>query len=133
VLVRATRLDVQGGAVLLVLVQDITEQRLAVRLLEESERRLAKIVEASPEAITIREGRGRRLRIEVNPASERLSGYTREEMIGRSSLKLFWLDAGERGRFVTGPAARRDDPTDGRSSFGAKDGQLRKRPRLGGL
>ena len=123
VLVRATRLDVQGGAVLLVLVQDITEQRLAVRLLEESERRLAKIVEASPEAITIARVEDG-VFIEVNPASQRLSGYTREEMIGRSSLELFWLDAGERQRFVAD--LLRDEMIHGQEiQLRRKDGQLR--------
>lgn len=123
VLVRATRLDVQGGAVLLVLVQDITEQRLAVRLLEESERRLAKIVEASPEAITIARVEDG-VFIEVNPASERLSGYTREEMIGRSSLELFWVDAGERDRFVAD--LLRDEMIYGQEiQLRRKDGQVR--------
>jgi len=100
VLVRATRLKMQGEVMLLVLVQDITEQRLAVRLLEESERRLAKIIEASPEAITIASVEDGTF-VAVNPASERLSGYTSEEMIGTSSIALgFWPDLEERQRMI---------------------------------
>jgi PAS domain S-box-containing protein len=100
VLVRATRMELQGEAVLLVLVQDITEQRLAVRLLEESERRLAKVIEASPEAITIASVEDGTF-ISVNPAAERLSGYTREEMIGRSALEMgFYPDPEDRSRLI---------------------------------
>ncbi len=100
VMVRATRIEMQGEPVLLAMIQDITEQRLAVRLLEESERRLAKIIEASPEAITIASVEDGTF-IAVNPAGERLSGYTREEMIGASAVALgFWPDLEERQRMV---------------------------------
>ena len=84
-LVSATRIELQGRAVLLSMIQDVTERRRAERLLEESERRLAKIIEASPEAITISSVEDG-VFLEVNPASQRLSGYTREEMIGRNAL-----------------------------------------------
>src|SRR5215467_2901440 len=82
VLARTTRIELQGESLLLSMYQDITERRRAERLLEESEHRLARMVEASPEAITIAsvdDG----VFVSVNPAAERLSGYTREEMIGR--------------------------------------------------
>ncbi|HZE10319.1 MAG TPA: PAS domain S-box protein [Burkholderiales bacterium] len=112
VLVRATRLKMQGEVMLLVLVQDITEQRLAVRLLEESERRLAKMIEASPEAITIA-GLEDGVFVEVNPAAERLGGYTRAEMIGRSAQDMgFWPDPEEPRRLVED--VRRDEAVHGR-------------------
>jgi PAS domain S-box-containing protein len=124
VLVRATRLDVQGEAVLLVLVQDITEQRLAVRLLEESERRLAKVVEASPEAITIATVDDGNF-IAVNPAAERLGGYTREEMIGRSALAMgFYPDPEDRRRLIAD--LKRDEMVYGRElRLRRKDGEVR--------
>src|SRR5882672_4116983 len=71
VLVRATRIDLQGEAMLLTLIQDITERRHAERRLEESEQRLAGIIEASPEAITIASVEDGTF-LAVNPASERL-------------------------------------------------------------
>ena len=99
-LVSATRIELQGEAVLLSMIQDVTERRRAERLLRESERRLARVIEASPEAITlarVEDG----VFIEVNPAGERLSGYTREEMIGASAIALgFWPDLEERQRLV---------------------------------
>lgn len=124
VMVRATRLKMQGEIMLLVLVQDITEQRLAVRLLEESERRLAKMIEASPEAITIA-GLEDGIFVAVNPAAERLSGYSREEMIGRSTVEMgFWTDPGERRRFIDD--LRKDEAVYAREMpVRRKDGELR--------
>lgn len=124
VLVRATRIEMQGEPVLLAMIQDITEQRLAVRLLEESERRLAKIIEASPEAITIASVEDGTF-IAVNPAGERLSGYTREEMIGASAVGLgFWPDPGERQRIIAD--LRRNKAVYGREvRLRRKDGEVR--------
>jgi PAS domain S-box-containing protein len=100
VLARATRIDLQGAAVLLSMVEDVTERRRAEHLLEESERRLAKMIEASPEAITIASVEDG-IFILVNPAGERLSGYTRDEMIGRSALAMgFYPDPEERRRLI---------------------------------
>jgi PAS domain S-box-containing protein len=92
--------------------------------LSASEDRLARMVAASPEAITIASLDDGTF-AEVNPASERLSGYTRGEMIGRSSLALgFWPDAGERDRFVAD--LLRDEIIYGREiQLRRKDGQLR--------
>jgi PAS domain S-box-containing protein len=100
VFVRATRIELQGEEMMLVMIQDVTERRRSERLLEESERRLAKMIEASPEAITIA-GVEDGTFILVNPAGERLSGYTREEMIGRSALAMgFYPDPEERRRLI---------------------------------
>jgi PAS domain S-box-containing protein len=100
VLARTTRIDLQGEAVLLSMVRDITERRRAQLLLEESEQRLAKMIEASPEAITIATVEDGTF-ISVNPAGERLSGYTREEMIGRSAVAMgFYPDLEERRRLI---------------------------------
>jgi len=124
VLVRAARMEVQGEAVLLVMVQDITEQRLAVRLLEESERRLAKVIEASPEAITIATVEDGTF-IAVNPAAERLSGYSRDEMIGRSAIAMgFYPDPEDRQRLIAD--LKRDETVYGREiRLRRKDGQVR--------
>ena len=100
VLARTTRIDLQGEAVLLSMVRDITERRRAQRLLEESEKRLAKMIEGSPEAITIASIEDGTFML-VNPAAQRLSGYTVEEMMGKSAIGLgFWPDPEERKRLV---------------------------------
>jgi PAS domain S-box-containing protein len=124
VLVRATRLEVQGEAVLLVLVQDITEQRLAVRLLEDSERRLAKVIEASPEAITIATVDNGTF-ISVNPAAERLSGYGKAEMVGNSALAMgFYPDPEERRRLLE-DLQRREIVQGREMRLRRKDGEIR--------
>src|SRR5215831_18665233 len=99
-LARTTRIDLQGEAVLLSMVRDITQRRRAQRLLEESEKRLAKMIEGSPEAITIASIEDGTFML-VNPAAQRLSGYTAGEMIGQSAIALgFWPDTEERKRLV---------------------------------
>ena len=124
VLVRAAHIEMQGEPVLLALIQDITEQRLAVRLLEESERRLAKIIEASPEAITISSVKDGTF-IAVNPAGERLSGYASGEMIGRTSAELeFWTGAEDRQRLMAD--LLRSEVVQGREMrLRRKDGEVR--------
>jgi PAS domain S-box-containing protein len=124
ILVRAARIEMQGEPVLLTMIQDMTEQRLAVRLMAESERRLAMMIEASPEAITIASVENGTF-LDVNPAAERLSGYSREEMIGRGTLDMgFWLDAEERRLFVED--VQRNDAVHGREiRLRRKDGQVR--------
>jgi len=68
--------------------------------LGESEARLAKMIEASPEAITIASVEDGTF-ILVNPAGERLCGYTREEMIGNSAVAMgFYPDPEGRQRLV---------------------------------
>jgi len=68
--------------------------------LGESEARLAKMIEASPEAITIASVEDGTF-VLVNPAGQRLCGYTREELIGNSAVKLgFYPDREARQRLV---------------------------------
>ena len=66
----------------LAIVRDITDRRLA----EEERSRLAKAVEQATESILITDDHGT---IQyVNPAFERVSGYSREEVVGDSPRKL---------------------------------------------
>ncbi len=123
-LVSATRIELQGEAVLLSMIEDVTERRRAERLLRESERRLAKVIEASPEAITIASVEDG-IFIEVNPAGERLSGFARGEMIGRSAVEMgFWPDLEERRRLIAD--LQRDEAVRGREvRLRRKDGEVR--------
>ena len=80
--------------------QDITARKLAEEALRQSEAKFATAFRASPEMIsisTVADGRY----LDVNPACEATIGYTREEMIGRTSTELgIWVDAGERDRVM---------------------------------
>jgi PAS domain S-box-containing protein len=69
--------------------------------LSASEERLARMIEASPEAITIATVEDGTF-IAVNPAGEKLGGYTRDEMIGRSAVDMgFYPDPEERRRLIS--------------------------------
>ena len=75
---------------------DITEQKRAEAALRRSEEKFAKAFHAcpSPMAITtLREGR----MLDVNASFEHQTGYTREEVIGKSAEKLrIWADLADR-------------------------------------
>lgn len=69
------------------------------RRLRETENRLSTAFRASPVVMTIAPLDGGRF-VEVNPAFVRLSGWKREEIIGRSSIELnLWVRTEERARF----------------------------------
>jgi PAS domain S-box-containing protein len=75
---------------------DITERKRAEQRLRESEERFAKAFEASPLALTITSLKTGRL-LEVNETFSRLSGYAREEAVGRTTLGLgLWAAPADR-------------------------------------
>ncbi len=81
--------------------QQLIQAWQARQALRKSEERLAKVFRASPDAIvvaTMAEGRF----LEVNDSFLRLSGYSREEVIGRTALELnIWSNLADRGKLRT--------------------------------
>ncbi len=81
--------------------RDITQRKEVEKALRLSEEKFSKAFRASPDWITIStidEGRY----IEVNDAFMRISGFSREEVIGRTSKELgIWADPSEREEMVT--------------------------------
>lgn len=76
--------------------RDITERRQTENALRASEQKFAAAFRSSPDAIIISQAWDGRI-IEVNEAFVRLSGYAREELIGRNGLELnLWGDNNRR-------------------------------------
>jgi PAS domain S-box-containing protein len=80
--------------------RDITERKRTEQALRESEEKFALAFAASPDAVNInRLADG--LYVEVNSGFSELTGYTREEVVGTTSLQLgLWHDPADRQRMV---------------------------------
>ncbi len=103
---------------------DITERQRGEQRLRQSEEKFAKIFLTTPDVVVIsREQNG--LLLDVNPGFEVITGYTRIEAVGRTTLELgLWADPADRERLVTdlrlyGQVLYRD------CTFRRKDGGLR--------
>lgn len=94
--VRMSRTAVAGKPLLMTLVRDVTERRRAEAALKQSEDKFAKAFMASPAWVTIstvREG----VFLDVNQAFLAGCGFTRQEIIGRSSLDInLWVHPEQR-------------------------------------
>jgi diguanylate cyclase (GGDEF)-like protein/PAS domain S-box-containing protein len=79
---------------------DISERKRIETALRESETKFATVFQTCPEAIVIStEEDG--VYVEVNEAYERISGYRRQDVLGRSGLDLgIWVDAHDRRALV---------------------------------
>ncbi len=86
-----------GNIILSVItVRDITERKRAEEALRESENKFSKAFHAMPSVLVIASLADGRY-IEVNEAFERVFGYRRDEVIGRSSLELnIWQNQEDR-------------------------------------
>ncbi|AVH71427.1 histidine kinase [Nostoc sp. 'Lobaria pulmonaria (5183) cyanobiont'] len=94
------RLVVSGTDEVLAIVRDITERKQGEVALQNLAQKFAKAFSCSPDSITIstlQEGRF----IEVNDSFVNLSGYGRDEAIGKTSFKLnLWVDDRDRLNLV---------------------------------
>ncbi len=104
--ISAALLELEGNKYVLAFDRDITRRKEVEGALRLSEEKFSKAFRASPDWITITtldEGRY----IEVNDAFMRISGYRREEVIGRTSGELgIWVDPKEREEMV--PVLKKD-------------------------
>ena len=80
--------------------RDITQQKTTEEALKSSELKFSLAYQSSPYAIVItRQADGKVL--EVNPAFETMTGYSRHEAVGKTSLELdLWVDEQARKRFL---------------------------------
>jgi len=87
-------------------VQDITERKLAEEALRDSEEKFRRAFRSNPEAMTITtfaDG----VYLDVNDAFLRVTGFTREDVVGRKSLHVgSWVEREHRARMVEALKAR---------------------------
>lgn len=82
------------------MVADITQRKRAEEALKKSEEKFSKAFRGSPTLVTFNRTRDGRY-IEVNETFERIMGYRRDEVIGRTSSEIgFWDDPGHREKLV---------------------------------
>ena len=83
-------------------VRDVTERKAAGEALRRSEARFQKAFEHSPDAIALNRMKDG-LYIDVNQGFLELTGYERNDLIGRTSLEMsIWVDPADRDRLVRG-------------------------------
>ncbi len=79
---------------------ELDEHRKTEEALKESEERFRDIFNISPDSVAISEVETGKY-VEVSPSFEKLSGYSREEIIGRTSIGLgFWVEIEHREDYI---------------------------------
>ena len=83
------------------LFQEITVRKAAQEMLSQSEERFRLIFQTNPDSITVtRLSDG--VYLDISDAFTRITGYTRDEVVGRRSVELVWNDPKDREPFVAG-------------------------------
>jgi PAS domain S-box-containing protein len=98
--VTSVKVDAEGGSAILSIYRDETERLRAEQARDRSEALLTHVVATSPDLITLTDMATGRY-VMVNDAFVRISGYSRDEAIGRTATELgVWTSAQARERFV---------------------------------
>ncbi|MBS1857363.1 MAG: PAS domain S-box protein [Acidobacteria bacterium] len=120
-----TAMMLRGELHVLGVVRDITAGKVAEARLRESEEKFATVFRSNPTAMAISDPREGSRVIDVNDAFEKITGYRRDEAVGRTSVeKWFWLDRREHAQAVRllAETGRLDDFE---FHFRRKDGDIR--------
>jgi len=101
VLHKTTMTDATGEIIGLVgVLLDITELKKAIEAIKESEDKFSKAFKNSPDIMIITSIENGKI-IEVNDSILRISGYTRDESIGKSTIELnHWENDNDRNKFL---------------------------------
>ena len=121
--INASVVEYNGKIAIQSINRDITEQKRAEEALRQSEERFSKAFHSSPAALSITLLEDGRL-LEVNAAFLRMTGFSREEVIGRSTLELGLWDS--QHRLAMAKALREHGPiVDFEIEFRKKSGEVR--------
>jgi len=122
--VHARAIEIQGAPGVQVWIKDISERKQAENALRETEERFRTAFQTSPDPISIsRLSDG--VFVEVNDGFTELSGFTREEVIGKSSFDMnIWHNPADRDRLIT-ELNERGHVTNLEAEFRQKDGSVR--------
>ena len=89
-----------ASPLVLAMVEDITDKRKTEEELKKSEEKFSKVFRESPITLSLMRVKDGRY-IEVNETFERRTGWTRNEVIGRTTLDIgIWVDLGQREDFL---------------------------------
>ncbi len=129
----ASMINVDGQRYLLGVVRDVSAQKAAEEALRRSEEKFSTIVQYSPVALVITDVETGVL-IDVNPAWQELFGFTREQVIGKTSAEFgLWFDNADRDEMYrvlkenNGSIDRHECPyrrADGRRIFGLASARM---------
>lgn len=103
---------------------DITKRKNAEDALRQSEEKYASMIKASPDAITLRTLPDCRY-IDVNESFTKLTGYSREEVLGKSIEELNILLDSQKHAKVVDNVQQRGDTQDEEFSYRTKAGEVR--------
>jgi PAS domain S-box-containing protein len=80
--------------------RDITDRKLAEQALKKSEEKYTKVFRAAPAGVAVASLNEARF-LDVNEEFERIYGFSRDELIGRSAFDIgLWFDAAEREQIM---------------------------------
>ncbi len=82
----ASKIELNKKSYIQVLVQDISQRKILEREVNESEKRYRGLYESSPNSLTVTNSKG--VILNINSASEKIFGFTKQEVIGKKYTDL---------------------------------------------
>ncbi|UCG38511.1 MAG: PAS domain S-box protein [bacterium] len=122
-LISSMVIDIEGVPHVLTVTKDITDLKETEKALRESEEKFRTAFLTSPDSVNINRLQDG-LYIDINEGFSKISGYRRDEVIGKTSLELdIWVNTRDRERLVEGLG--RDGYVENlEASFRMKDGRI---------